>query len=423
LFAGGAGCDLSRAAGLCFGALLMVENSMSGDLAPPKQGRDPRIESVDLLRGVAIVLMSLDHVREFLQAEQVDPLDLSKTSVILFFTRWVTHFCAPVFVFLAGAGAALSLAAGRSRGETARFLLIRGLWLVVLELTLVRFGWFFSFAYEGKFCVAQVIWAIGWSMVLLAPAVYLPVSVVATIGVAIVAFHNLFDGVPSSQFGAWGWVWNLLHAGGPLPVPRLNIHVAYPLLPWMGVMYAGYAGGWLYQLTPKARRRNLVGLGCILTLLFVGLRMANSYGDPHPWSPQPTAMFSFLSFLNCQKYPPSLLFVLMTLGPAFVLLGLCERPLGTIGKFFVTFGRVPLFFYLVHLVVIHALTMGITYAQHGELQPWLWSFPPGHAGPGCGVSLPVLYLIWGGVVAFHYPLCLWFGRLKRRYPQSLIRYL
>lgn len=399
----------------------MAEIPASGGCTRSVPAREPRIESVDLLRGAAIVLMSLDHVREFLQAEQFDPLDLSQTSVMLYFTRWVTHFCAPVFVFLAGTGAALSLQMGRSRRETAQFLLVRGLWLVVLELTAVRFSWFFSFGYE--LCVAQVIWAIGWSMVLLAPAIFLPSNAVAAIGMAIIAFHNLLDGVSSSRFGDWGWVWNLLYARGPLPVPYLNIHVAYPLLPWTGVMFAGYGAGRFYRLSADARRRSLVTLGCVLTLLFIGLRASTLYGDPQPWSIQSTPALTCLSFLNCQKYPPSLLFVLMTIGPALVLLGLSDRPLNPIGRFFVTFGRVPLFFYLVHLVVIHALAMAITYAQHGELEPWLWSFPPGHAGKDCGVSLPMLYVIWTGVLAFHYPLCLWFGRLKRRHPQALIRYL
>lgn len=419
----------------------MAENSTSGVSTLAGRGRDPRIESVDLLRGAAIVLMSLDHVREFLQAEQVDPLNVSQTTAALYFTRWVTHFCAPIFVFLAGTGAALSMQAGRTRGETAKFLLIRGLWLVFLELTAVRFGWFFSFGYE--FTVGQVIWTIGWSMVLLTPAVYLKPSVVAAIGVAITLLHNLADPVPAANFGKWGWIWNILHAPGPIfipyingdwirnaihatepnPFPFLHIHIAYPLLPWMGVMYAGYGAGQLYRLSADARRRILVGLGCSMTLLFVALRWSNVYGDPQPWSWQSTETQTLLSFLNCQKYPPSLLFTLMTLGPALMLLGLSERPLGPIGRFFVVFGRVPLFFYLVHLVVIHALTLAITYAQQGELQPWNWAFPPGHAGPGCGVSLPVLGLIWIGVLAFHYPLCLWFGGVKRRYPQSLLRFL
>jgi uncharacterized membrane protein len=201
------------------------------------------------------------------------------------------------------------------------------------------------------------------------------------------------------------------------------IHVSYPLLPWAGVMFAGYGAGQLYRLSVDVRRRILVGLGCLLTLLFIALRWWNVYGDPKPWVLQSTSTLTWLSFLDCEKYPPSLLFTLMTLGPALVLLGLFERPPGAVGKFFVTFGRVPLFFYLLHLVVIHALTVAITWAQQGELQAWLWQFPPGHAGPGCGVSLPVLYLIWGGVVALHYPLCRWFGIVKRRHPRTLIRYL
>ncbi len=386
-------------------------------------GQSSRAESVDLVRGVVIVLMSLDHVREFFQQEQFDPLDLAQTSVPLFLTRWVTHFCAPVFVLLAGTSAALAIQAGRSRSQIARFLVVRGLWLVFLELTVVRFGMFFNVNYE--FSVAQVIWALGCSMILLAPALYLPVWMVTAAGVAIVAFHNLLDGIALPQSDGWGWLWTVLFVPGQLPIERLPIFVAYPVLPWAGVMFAGYGLGELFRKPAAVRRRSLLWLGCLLTMLFIGLRAVNVYGEPRPWSSQATWVSTVLSFLNCTKYPPSLAFVLMTQGPALVLLGWCERPSGTgnVGRFFITFGRVPLFFYIVHFPMIHALALGLTFAQTGQLPEWLLSFPPGHAGPGCGVTLPVLYLVWAAVVAMHYPLCIRFGRLKRRYPGSLLRFL
>lgn len=389
--------------------------------SPKSTGDRRRLASVDVLRGAAIVLMALDHVREFLQREQFDPLDLAQTSAVLFLTRWVTHFCAPVFVFLAGTGAALALQAGRSRNEMARFLFVRGLWLVVLELTVVRFGWYFNLNYASS--VAQVIWAIGWSMVLLAPAIYLPATVVGAIGVGLVAFHNLLAGLAAASLSRWSDLWHVALSPGPITLAGLRLYVAYPVLPWAGVMFASFGARELYRRPPANRRLALVCLGTVLTLLFIGLRALNRFGDPEPWSPQPTALGSLLSFLNCEKYPPSLLFVLMTLGPALVLLGVCDRPPGRVGRFLIVFGRVPLFFYLVHIPVTHLLALLITYAQQRTLPAWLFSFPPGHAGPGGGVPLPAVFLIWVAVVALHYPLCVWFWHLKRDRRAGWMRYV
>jgi uncharacterized membrane protein len=384
----------------------------------------PRLDSVDLLRGLAIVLMSLDHVREFLSAAQINPTDPAQTTPALFFTRWVTHFCAPVFVFLAGAGAYLYRARGHSTGEVSWFLLTRGLWLVVLELTVVRLAWFFNFDYFSH-SVGQVIWTIGWSMVALAGLVHLPVAAIATIGVLIIAFHNLFDPVAADSFGRWAWVWRFLHDGGPIsPLNGVTIHVAYALLPWLGVMAAGYAFGAMFQLPASQRRSQILALGVTLSIAFVGLRYANVYGDPAPWAAQGALMRTVFSFLNLQKYPPSLLFLLMTLGPAMIFLAAVDdRPAGPLGRMLVTFGRVPLFYYVVHLYVIHALAVGLIYWQHGETPDWLFSFPPGHAGEGYGYSLPVLYAIWFGIVAALYPLCRWFAGVKRRSSAAWLSYL
>ncbi len=312
----------------------------------------PRLDFVDMLRGLAIVLMSLDHVREFLSAAQITPTDVAQTTPALFFIRWVTHFCAPVFVFLAGTGAYLYRTRGNSSGQLARFLLSRGLWLVILELTVIRLAWFFNVNYAHS--VGQVIWTIGWSMVVMSGLVFLPVAAIATFGLLLIAFHNLFDPVVADSFGSWAWAWRFLHdSGGVTPLPGVPVHVAYPLIPWVGVMAVGYAYGAMLQLPRDQRRVQTLSLGLMLTLTFVALRATNVYGDPAHWAWQPEPVRTLLSFLNLQKYPPSLLFLLMTLGPALVLLAVADRPPGPLGKFLITFGRVPLFYYVLHLFVIH----------------------------------------------------------------------
>ena len=271
--------------------------------------------------------------------------------------------------------------------------------------------------------VGQVIWAIGWSMVCLALLLSLPDWLITALGAVIILGHNAFDAVPSSRFGSAGWLWTILHAGGPVTFGKFFIYIAYPFLPWLGVMAVGYGFGRMLQRSPRVSNGMICTLGISLIGLFAILRGGNLYGDPDPWTAQPTFVMTVLSILNCDKYPPSLAFLLMTLGPTFVLWPLLDRWKGPIARFLIVFGRVPLFFYLTHLFVVHLLTMGIVYWQTSSLPDWLWGFPPGHAGPGCGVSLPVLYLIWLGVVFFHYPLCVWYGRLKRQYPNSLLRFL
>ena len=389
--------------------------------ANSKSESRPRLDVVDLLRGVAIVLMALDHVREFLQAEQVDPTDLSHTTVPLFLTRWITHFCPSIFVLLAGVGISLGMSGRKSRWQQSQFVLARGLWLVVLELTAVHVGWFFNFHLNAA--LGQVIWAIGWSMVGVALLLFLSDRYIAAIGIVLILGHNALDGIPSSRFGSLGWVWTMLHAGGPISFGKFFIYIAYPVVPWVGVMAAGVGFGHLLRLPRHTRCRLIPILGLAMILLFAILRGGNFYGNPGPWIRQSTPAMTMLSILNCHKYPPSLSFLLMTLGPTFVVWPLLEHTKGRFANFLIVFGRVPMFFYLAHLFVVHALTIGIVYAQVRSFPNWLWDFPPGHAGPGCGVSLPVLYLIWIGVVLFHYPLCLWYGAIKNRYPKSFLRFL
>lgn len=391
----------------------------------------PRLDSVDFVRGVVMVVMALDHVRDFFHvyAKAFDPLDPSKTWTALFFTRWATHFCAPTFVFLAGTGAFLSTRRGKTKPELARFLLTRGLWLVLLELTLVRLGWFFNFDYSVM--LAQVIWAIGWSLVVLAGLVFLPTRVIAAVGLALVFLHNLFDGVSSSSLGSFRWLWVLLHEQNLLmPWPGYAVFVAYPLVPWVGVMAVGYAFGSLLTLERGRRQHTLLLVGGAAVVLFVLLRALNVYGDPAPWAAQARgAWYTFLSFLNTQKYPPSLLFLLMTLGPSIIAVALFDREggPGRLARPFVVFGRVPLFYYLLHVPLTHLVAVVFAYVKYGRAE-WLFlNWPPPGAPqlepPGYGYDLWVVYLVWLGVVAALYPLCRWFAAVKRRRRDAWLSYL
>jgi uncharacterized membrane protein len=390
----------------------------------PLPGRSDRLDAVDWLRGAVMVVMALDHVRDFFTYEHINPEDPAIAPPALFFTRWVTHFCAPTFVLLAGAGAYLYGARGRSRAQLAWFLLTRGLWLVLLELTLVRFSATFNFDY--RFSFGQVIWAIGWSMVALAGLVWLPAGAVGLIGVAIVAGHNLLNRVSADRVGLPGWLWDLLLVRRPFePVRGYVFWNVYPLLPWFGVLAAGYGLGPLLRLDSGRRRPLLLALGLGMTAAFVALRWSHGYGDPRSWAPQADGLHTLMAFLACTKYPPSLQFVLMTLGPALVALALADRPLGPLARPVMTFGRVPLFFYLIHFPLIHAAAVGLALARYGQAD-WLFA-NPGPAAPepppGASLSLPGVYLVWIGVVVVLYWPCRWYAGVKRRHPGGLLSYL
>jgi uncharacterized membrane protein len=364
-----------------------------------------------------MVVMVLDHVRDFFMDLRVDPTDLSRSEPALFFTRWVTHFCAPVFVFLAGAGAFLACSGGKSRGGLARYLIARGLWLIVLEETWVRFSVFFS---DPKVVIATVLWAIGWSLVALAGLIFLGPRVCGGVGVAMIALHNTLDG---AYAGEPSLLWHVLHQPGRLPLPGgFMFFIVYPLIPWIGVMAAGYAFGELLLLPPTGRRRALLALGFSLTLSFVVLRGINRYGDPTPWAARESPVFAAMSFLNCQKYPPSLLYLLMTLGPAILILVALERGAGWLTGPLLTFGRVPLFYYLAQWPLVHALAV-IVAALRGFPTAWLFRCPPFQSPPGYGVGLSIVYLMWLVAVAMLYPPCRWFAALKRRHGSPWLRYL
>lgn len=369
-----------------------------------------RVVSVDILRGIVMVIMALDHVRDYFTNVRFSPEDVSQTSLPLFFTRWITHFCAPSFVFLAGVGAGLSALRGKPRPALARFLLTRGLWLIVAELTVVRLGWTFNLEYATQVWV-QVIWAIGWSMIVLAGLIYLPTWLIMVFGLGMIATHNLLDGIGLASTGPTlagaslrDWLWSILHE------PR--VPVLYPLIPWVGVMAVGYAFAALLLRPDPPRRRDLFLIGAALTLGFVVLRLINRYGDPVPWSAQPRPGMTLVSFLNTDKYPPSLQYLLMTLGPAIMALPLLEKARGWFATFFDTIGRVPFFYYVAHIYLIHLVAAVALVAKGYPLSmttnafffyPETWGF-----------GLPVVYLVWVLVVLLLYPACRWFAGVKER---------
>src|SRR3954468_12276962 len=299
-----------------------------------------RLEAVDVLRGVIMILMALDHTRDFFGIPGQNPTDLASASAALFLTRWITHFCAPVFFLLTGTGSYLALRR-RSRAELSWFLLTRGLWLIFLDLVLAR-CLAYQFNFDSRVTMLIVLWALGWAMITLAALVRLPASVVTAFGVTLVAGHNLFDGVRSaSPF------WSILHRPGfVLNTPQHVVFVAYPLIPWIGVTAVGYGLGQVYGWDGDRRRTFLLRLGAALSLAFVVIRGIDAYGDPSRWTPQKSALFTALSFLSTTKYPPSLLFLLMTLGPSLVFLALVERRTPAALRPALTIGKVPLFYYL-----------------------------------------------------------------------------
>ncbi|MBL0742670.1 DUF1624 domain-containing protein [Chryseolinea lacunae] len=387
----------------------------------------PRISSIDMMRGIVMVIMALDHTRDYfhIDAFTFDPTDLTKTSPILFFTRWITHFCAPTFVFLSGLSARISRQ-NKTVKELSRFLLTRGLWLVVLEVTVVRFGLLFNFYYD--FTMLQVIWAIGASMMVLSALVYLGDRTVLVVGLVIVFVHNALELINVSPESAWSAPWAMLVRAGFFPVvPDHFIGVPYPVLPWLGIMLTGYGLGTWYTKGFDATRRQTLLLRCGLgaLALFVVLRFINVYGDAAPWSVQKDALFTFMSFINCSKYPVSLLFTLMILGQTLIILSLLERRKWKAAPFFLVYGRVPLFYFLAHFYLIHLCAILYRVAAGTPFSEIDFHFSKGFGGiaAGTGVSLPWVYFVWISVVLVLYPVCAWYNRYKSTHKDWWLSYL
>jgi uncharacterized membrane protein len=384
-----------------------------------------RVDAVDLLRGVIMILMALDHTRDYFGAASDNPTNLATTTAALFFTRWVTHFCAPVFFLLTGTGAFLARR-HRSTRELSRFLATRGFWLVLLELTLVRFLWQFNLDYHVT--MINVLWALGWSMVVLSMLVFLPTWLVGTFGAALIVLHNVADAVPPAAFGTLAPLWTILHVPGVLVANAEHlVFVAYPLIPWIGVTAVGYSLGRVFTLEAAQRRALLLRAGACITLAFVLVRALNVYGDPRPWSAQPTASFTVLSFLNTNKYPPSLLFLLMTLGPALLFLRAMDRRTPRLLRPALVFGRVPMFYYILHVALLHLLAVVACAARFGTVH-WMFESPsvdrfPVTQPPGWPASLPVVYAIWAAAIVMLYPCCRWYAGYKARKSSWWLSYL
>jgi len=367
-----------------------------------------------------MVLMALDHTRDYFGA-RVDPTDLATASAALFLTRWVTSFCAPVFFLLTGTGAALSLRR-RTRGELAGLLVTRGLWLIVLETVVMR-----CLAYQMNFdyrvTMLLVLWALGWAMIVLAPLVLLPLPVTLAFGALLVVGHDALDGVRSASK-----LWVLLHQPGFLVnTPRVVVFDAYPLVPWVGVTALGFCLGRLYAWDAARRRRWLVGLGLAMTLAFVALRYANAYGDPRPWGHHDRPLYTLLSFLNTSKYPPSLSFLLMTLGPALLVLAALERGTPRVLRDVLAIGKVPLAYYVLHFALIHALAIVACLVRYHAVH-WMFESPdlgsyPFAAPPGWGFSLFVVYAMWIAVVRMLVPFCRSYAALKARRTDAWLSYV
>jgi len=367
-----------------------------------------------------MVLMALDHARYYMTSFRFNPLDLRYTTIPLFLTRWVTHLCAPVFVFLAGCGVAISRLRGKPAGQIARFLIIRGFFLIILELTLVHFGWFWNFSYNMIFF--QIIWVIGISMIILAPFVFFRPSIALVIGLLIIALHHLLDGISAGKLGSWELVWYFLHEIGIKTIAKnTKFYILYPLLPWLGVMLAGYGFGGVFLMEEKKRKRILLFTGLGLLAVFLILRLPNIYGDPKPWAAQKNAIFTFFSLINFNKYPPSLLFILITLGPAMLMLAWWDkaRKPGPL----VTFGRVPLFYYILHLPIIHIGFLIFSFFEYGTKGLSFTRLPMPNVPWGFGLTVPGVLAYWLIFVLILYFPCRWYAAFKKRSSAVWTKYL
>ena len=368
----------------------------------------PRIQSIDLLRGLVMVIMALDHVRDFFHHDSmvIDPTDLTRTNLPLFATRWITHFCAPVFMLLSGTSAFIA-GQRKTKKELSVFLLTRGAWLIFLELTIIGFGWSFHFDLHSYGLL--VIWALGASMLVLSALIWLPFFAILCIGLLLVCGHNMLDTthVPGNGLESLGWM--MLHDRGNTTVGSINIFVMYPIMPWVGVMALGYCLGKLYTTGFDATKRKkiLFTIGIIAVALFVILRFINLYGDASHWSSQPDPVFTVISFFNVTKYPPSLLYLTMTLGPALIFLAFTEQASGWFSNIIKVYGRVPMFYYLCHLYLIHLGAIVLSVIQGFQPSDFDKGLPPGY-----GVNLGMTYIVWISVVALLFPLCRWYDRYK-----------
>lgn len=379
----------------------------------------PRLNTLDLLRGIVLLLMALDHTRHFFSSV-ADPLNFAVTTPALFFTRWITHYCAPVFIFLAGMSAYLfEVNTGASKRDLSLYLLTRGLWFIFIECTLNFAIWtFYLVPYHFSL---QIFWAIGLSMMALSLLIYLPRRAIFAFALLLIAGHNLFDAVTVADMGQWGWLWHFLHVPGVFTLLNYRIDLYYPIIPWIGVMALGYVIGPILLWPEQLRCQFFIRIGIAICILFFALRFLNMYGDLHAWTTQKNIVFTSMAFFNCEKYPPSLDYLLMTLGPAFIFLGVatnawCENKLGYI---LVQFGRVPFFFYMLHMPFILSLALLPPFLQGGlaSMHNYYDHENVFH------YALPVVYVVWFAVIAALYVPCVWYGKYKANHRYRILSYL
>ena len=386
-------------------------------LSKRQEGHEARLISIDHLRGIIMILMALDHTRDFFSNAHFNPLDLEQTNPGLFLTRWITHFCAPLFILLSGISTELSLSRTRDKASQSRLLLMRGAMLILLELTWIRvFGW--DFGLDRDHMSVGVIWAIGWSMITLGGFIYLPRLWILIFSLTLMLGHNALDGINPDRFGPLDWLWKILHTGGKIPLwGGQHFHPYYPLIPWLGLMTFGYVIGPLFHRRAKDRQRMLMGLGLILTVAFITLRATHGYGESHGWVNQGPWIRQALAFLDCTKYPPSLQYLLMTLGLGLIVLSLIDRVWPQRKPLLAIFGEVPLFFYLLHLPLIHGLAVLWDLLIYGTaISEFNWPFNPEHIKPPIDRGIPLLgvYLMTGFVILLLTPLCRQYAQLKRQ---------
>lgn len=374
-----------------------------------------RIKSIDIVRGIVMVIMALDHIRDLIHVESLtkDPTDLDTTTPILFLTRWITHLCAPTFVFLSGVSAYLSMQRENSLKKSRKFLIVRGAWLLVLEFTIVNFGIWFDVHF--RVFLFQVIGAIGLGFIALGTLLSCHTRVVGLIGLAIIVSHNLLPVFPFPDDSILELVLSPLFQPGLFALgEKSNLLIGYPPVPWIGILFLGFWFGQLFELSYDHRKRLLFVFGGSFILLFAIMRAINWYGDPSPWAIQENMLFTILSFINVTKYPPSLLFDLLMLGLMFLLLGFAERLKGKVADIISVYGEVPLFYYLLHWYIIHSILFMVLFAQGFSLSDFEFGFNFGRPGEPSGLSLLGVYLLWVGVIVLLYPICRWYGDYKRR---------
>ena len=390
-------------------------------MAAEARGSSARVTSLDIVRGVAMILMAIDHVRVYSGVPAGGP------TFGVFFTRWITNFVAPAFVFLAGTSAFLYARKSSDRWSLSKFLAIRGLWLIFLELSFLRVAWTFNFDFQ-HYLLAGVIWMIGWSMIALAGAIYLPRPAIATIGIALIASHNVTNLFRPQLAHAFGpdrpnWLLRILYFGGAVEIGKSGppLLILYVLVPWVGLMFVGYAFGPILQKPAEARRRICLRLGLALTAVYVALRLLGIYGDPRPWD-----RHSLFSFLNTAKYPASLEYLCMTIGPMFLLWAIVEGWTGRLAKIIETFGRVPMFYYLLHIPLIHLAACIVSLIREGHVDAWLFTNHPLDPGPlpaGYMWSLSLLYLVYAVCLVLLYFPCRWYARLKATKRSGLLSFI